>query len=625
MNSVAQTTPRFSVIIPTYQRRDVVVESVRALARQDFDGAFEVIVVVDGSTDGTSSSLRALRLPFPLKVLEQTNQGASRARNRGADAAGGEILLFLDDDMESHPRLLAEHDRSHRAGADVVLGQMPLHPDSPPSVLTPGVREWAERRTRRLSALGAALTLHDLLTGQMSVRREAYQKVGGFDTHFTRNGTFGNEDVDFGYRLMRHGSRIVFNVAAVSWQRYVVRPRQYLRQYQQAGHADVVFARKHPEQAATIFALSKIERPSNRLLWGPLVALSPVSAPVTGAIRWFALSRAEGGAQDVTTARWFRGAKRLEYLKGVREAGGIPRPRALRVLAYHSISERDGAGFSEPYTVTPEQFRKQIDTLLRAGYHFVSATEALRFLRGEGGLPRRPVLLTFDDCYQDLLDNALPVLQERGIPAVAFAVTGQIGGTNAWDIERGALARKLLDGDGLRELAHNGVEIGAHSRAHKRLAKLSAEELAEQVAGSVADLARRGVGRPRLFSYPYGESNEAVRHAVREAGVQAAFGVESGFVCPGCDTYQIQRIEILRGDTGWKFRWKVAVAGPLIDPRRGVRSLLPGLWQRFGPRFLQAARRRAVAFPREAMWVAKVALRQAMPVPALRRLRTMFE
>ncbi len=319
---------RFSVVIPTYQRRDVVVANVAALAGQEFTGHFEVIVVVDGSTDSTAEALRALQVPFPLNVIEQPNQGASRARNRGAQAARGEVLLFLDDDMESDPHLLAEHERSHRAGADVVFGHMPLHPDSPPSVLTQGIHDWAERHKQRLSVPGASLTLHDFLTGQMSLCKEVFDHCGGFDTDFTCGGTFGNEDVDFGYRLQQNGHRLLFNPAAISWQKYVVKPRQYLRQYRQAGRADVIFARKHPEQAATIFRLSKRDRPSNRLVWGPLVALAPLSAPILGFVRWYALRRAERGLVDDHTSKWFRRAKRIEYLKGVRGAGGVPRPRS---------------------------------------------------------------------------------------------------------------------------------------------------------------------------------------------------------------------------------------------------------------------------------------------------------
>ena len=94
-----QQLPSFSIVVPTYQRRAVVCDAVRALARLDYPGELELIVVVDGSTDGTIEALAELECPFPFRILEQLNSGAAHARNRGAAAAANDIILFLDDDM----------------------------------------------------------------------------------------------------------------------------------------------------------------------------------------------------------------------------------------------------------------------------------------------------------------------------------------------------------------------------------------------------------------------------------------------------------------------------------------------------------------------------------------------
>ena len=207
---------------------------------------FEVIVVVDGSTDGTATALRDLRLPFVLTVLEQANQGSAAARSAGGFAARGDILLFMDDDMEPDSGLLAQHDRSHRCGSEVVLGHIPLHPDSPPGLLSTWVKRWVDRRALRLSVPDTPVQISDLVGGQISVSRKAFYTVGGFDASLTRGGAFGNEDVDFGYRLLQHGYRAVFNPDAISHQRYTVTGHQFLRQWREAGSASVRFARKHP-------------------------------------------------------------------------------------------------------------------------------------------------------------------------------------------------------------------------------------------------------------------------------------------------------------------------------------------------------------------------------------------
>jgi glycosyltransferase involved in cell wall biosynthesis len=309
--------PRFSIVIPTYQRRDVVIASIRALEHQDFKGGFEVIVVVDGSTDDSAQALQKLNLNFPFKVIEQSNRGAAAARNRGADCAIGDIILFLDDDMEADPQMLSEHDRSHREGADVVIGDIPLHPQSPSNFLSEGIKKWAEKRRQYLSSSDAKLGFRDILTGQLSIARSTFDKQKGFDTQFTQDGFFGNEDVDFGYRLVKEHFKIVFNPDAVSRQRYVVTPRQYLKQYRQAGYSAVALARKHPEQINQVFPSNRRETNIDRYLgrW-----IRPV-------VRLFVLTMIDLGFENKKTLKLFQWVRKLEWCRGVREGGGIPENR----------------------------------------------------------------------------------------------------------------------------------------------------------------------------------------------------------------------------------------------------------------------------------------------------------
>jgi glycosyltransferase involved in cell wall biosynthesis len=314
---------RFSVIVPTYQRRDVVLRTVAALDRQSMRD-FEAIVVVDGSTDGSAAALRALDIAFPLRVAEQANGGAAQARNSGAALAGGELLLTLDDDMEADPAMLAEHDRSHREGADVVLGDIPVHPDSPSSMLSWGVGDWARRRCERLSSPGAEIRLDDLLTGQLSISRIAYDAVGGFDAKFTREGLFGGEDIDFGHRLRKAGYAIAFNPTAVSHQYYDVAPASYLRRAREAGRSDRELVAKHPELADEMAASPSFKTRRSRWLLTPLVyAPAWLSAPLRAA----AIVLVRSGLKGPRARRAFFAVRTLEYLRGVRLAGrGFPGP-----------------------------------------------------------------------------------------------------------------------------------------------------------------------------------------------------------------------------------------------------------------------------------------------------------
>ena len=304
---------RFSVIIPTYQRRDLVVSSVLALTRQEWPSGFEVIVVVDGSTDGSADALRALHTPFPLIVIEQPNSGSAAARNAGVARATAPLLLFLDDDMESHPRLLLEHDASHRAGAAAVMGHIPVHPQSPPGLLTQRVGIWAEDRAKRLGQDGVVLGLEDMLTGQLSISRDLFLRLSGFDTAFRQKVTSGNADTDFGCRLLESGCAVVFNPRAISWQTYIVSPSSYLRRFREAGRADVRFVRKHPNQYDQIFSARKLRERRRWMI--PLVGV---------ALRTVAARRVATGRTDQRTTRWFSKARWCEYWLGVAEAGGMP-------------------------------------------------------------------------------------------------------------------------------------------------------------------------------------------------------------------------------------------------------------------------------------------------------------
>jgi peptidoglycan/xylan/chitin deacetylase (PgdA/CDA1 family)/glycosyltransferase involved in cell wall biosynthesis len=566
--------------MPTYQRCAVVAASVTMLAAQD-GPAFEVIVVVDGSTDGTADTLRALDVPFPLRVVEQPNAGASRARNRGAGLAAGSVLLFLDDDMHAAPDLLRAHDDAYATGADAVIGHIPVHPDTPRTFLTRGLDGWAEQRAHRLADSGGELTLADLLTGQLSVRREVFFALGGFDEDFTRGGSFGGEDTDFGQRLLAAGYRAVFSPAAVSWQYYVVPPATYLRQWHQAGRADVLYMRKHPGEADRVYRSHRPESRVNRYLWRPLTRVPALSTAAAAAARRAVLTLAARRPDDRRVGRIFFKVRDLEYWRGVQRAGGVPAPRPARVLCYHSLSDLAGSPVIAEYGVPAAHFRRQLRALRRAGFHFVTLDEVLRSVEGTAGLPRRPVLVTFDDCYVDLLEAGVPVLRDEQVPAVAFAVAGLVGGSNDWDTGLGAPLLPLLDVEGLQALERSGVEIGAHGRTHRPLTGLSDDELAGETAGAAAQLAALGISRPAVFAYPHGEHDERARRQVGAAGFRAAFTVTPGLVRPAePDRYALRRVEVLRRDGhGVRLLAKVALAGrvpPLRPPvRRAVRALPP--------------------------------------------------
>jgi GT2 family glycosyltransferase/peptidoglycan/xylan/chitin deacetylase (PgdA/CDA1 family) len=563
-------TPRFSVVIPTYRRRDRVLRNVAALADQSLTD-FEAIVVDDGSDDGSAAGLRGLETPFPLAVLEQENQGAAAARNVGARAARGEILLFLDDDMEADPSLLAEHDRSHREGADLVVGDMPLHPDSPPGLLSWGVGLWAQTRRERLTAAGAEPGLDDLLTGQMSISRGSFERLGGFDTSFTREGLFGGEDIDFSYRVVKAGLRIGFNPAAVSYQYYDVDPAAYLRRSRETGRSEEELVLKHPEQRDRFDAAPAFHTRRSRWLLGPLVtAPDRFSRP----LRAVAVALVRSGRRGQFTRRLFFGMRTVEHRRGARLARKAAATGSVLVLAFHAVSDLGDDPILAEYGVPPRRFAEHLDALARRGWRFVDLDAVLAALDGRAQLPEKALLVSFDDAYVDLLSEGCPILEEREIPALAFAVAGLTGGSNEWDQPLGAREMRLLDADGLRALRRHGVEVGSHGMNHQPLSKLTPEESEREVRESAEVLESIGLPRPRAFSYPHGEWNRPAAAAARSAGYEVAFTVTPGRVERTCDRYALPRIEVLAGDTPTRLRLKLAIAGWPSRLRRPLLRLI---------------------------------------------------
>jgi len=560
---------KFSVVIPTYRRRERVLRHVEALAEQTWKD-FEVIVVDDGSGDGTAAALRRLETPFPLIVVEQENQGAAQARNVGARAAAGELLLFLDDDMEADPALLAEHERSHREGADLVVGDMPLHPGSPPGLLSWGVGVWAQTRRERLTESGAEPGLDDLLTGQMSISREAFERLGGFDTSFTREGLFGGEDIDFSYRVVKAGMRAAFNPAAISYQYYAVDPAAYLRRSRETGRSEEELVLKHPEQADRLAAAPDFHTRRSRWLLGPLVkAPEWAGAP----LRRLAVAAARSGRRDVYTRRLFFGMRTVEHRRGAWLARRAAATGGVTVLAFHAVSDLGDDPVLAEYGVPPARFAEHLEALARRGWTFVDLDAVLAALDGRAQLPERALLLTFDDCYLDLLNEAAPLLAERNIPAVAFAVAGLTGAANEWDRPLGARELRLLDAEGLRALVAAGIEVGSHGMNHRQLTKLPIEEAAAEIRDSAAALEALGLPQPRTFSYPHGECNPQIEAAVRESGYRAAFTVTAGVVERGGDRYALPRIEVLASDTPARLRLKLAAASWPPPLRRRILRL----------------------------------------------------
>jgi peptidoglycan/xylan/chitin deacetylase (PgdA/CDA1 family) len=172
------------------------------------------------------------------------------------------------------------------------------------------------------------------------------------------------------------------------------------------------------------------------------------------------------------------------------------------------------------------------------------------------------VLLTFDDAYVSTLTHALPLLRRFGMTAVVFVPTAHVGGSNEWD----GGGEPLMDVEQLRQLAPT-FELALHSHRHPNYRRLGADAIRTDLFDNVA--AMRATGLPFLpaFAFPYGgrpkdrATNEAMRDAMRQAGIKLAFRIGGRLNrLPLRDRYEVQRIDINGTDTMRSFARKVRLA-----------------------------------------------------------------
>ncbi|HEX4729495.1 MAG TPA: glycosyltransferase, partial [Jatrophihabitans sp.] len=229
---------RCSVIIPTYNRADLLAYTLDSLVRQDLPGSdFEVLVIDDGSTDRTATLVEGYHDRLRLRYFFQPDQGwrVAQARNVGIAEAAGEVCVFIDTGVLLHSGCLRAHLASHpvAAGAQVVLGYVhgyalegaeaaefsravdPTDPDASIAAFDgrwPDIRESLYvRYADRIDGLPAPWILH--WTCNVSTPTERLRAIGGFDEQFR---SWGGEDIDLGYRLHLAGARFVLNRSASS-------------------------------------------------------------------------------------------------------------------------------------------------------------------------------------------------------------------------------------------------------------------------------------------------------------------------------------------------------------------------------------------------------------------------
>lgn len=204
----------------------------------------------------------------------------------------------------------------------------------------------------------------------------------------------------------------------------------------------------------------------------------------------------------------------------------------IPVLLYHRIGMTAGA-----LTVTPEQFKKDLNNLKRSGYVSITQKDFQNFIYARDvSLPDKPVFITFDDGYDDNYFNAFPILKEHGMTATFFVITNLL---NAPD----RLAKAHI-----REMFAEGMSFGSHTQSHRALGELSYQENISECSGSKKALEDvLGISIESL-AYPRGSYNHDTIEAMRQSGYTMGFTVINGRCSRYDNAFVLRRIPLFSYD-----------------------------------------------------------------------------
>jgi glycosyltransferase involved in cell wall biosynthesis len=317
-----------SVVVPTFNRRDRLERVLVSLAHQDLAEPFEVIVVSDGSTDGTDEYLDGPGTPLQVVALRQRNQGPAAARNLGVERARADIIVFIDDDVVPSPALLRKHLEAHRRRGDdiVVIGPMLNPPEHRMTTWISWEQEMLAKQYQAMEHGEYTATARQFYTGNASLHVHNFRAVGGFDPSLRRA-----EDVELAFRLADIGLSFEFELDAVGYH-WAERSYESWRQTAYTyGRNDIVFARDLGREWLFEFIgdVHSWHHPALRFLTNLCVTRPQLRPRTVKMLEWVITPFADGMRRRI--ARYaLSGVYSIEYHRGVAdELGSVDAYRRL--------------------------------------------------------------------------------------------------------------------------------------------------------------------------------------------------------------------------------------------------------------------------------------------------------
>ncbi|MFP4528467.1 MAG: glycosyltransferase [Candidatus Kapaibacterium sp.] len=243
-----QNEIKISVIIPTFNRSDILIKCLEALARQTLaSDELEAIVIDDGSTDDTRAQIESFSAPFDLKYIHQENAGPGAARNRGIDAARGEFVLIINDDTIAAADLLERHleaQSANRGRRLAVLGTFDYIAEARRRPFVNFMQRSSMVFAYPVMKGGEVYPYRFFWTCNISIERSALIEAGKFDEDFSDPMI---EDTELGWRLEKLGWRVLYLPEARSMHHHSIDAVQFARRQWMSGKNSVKLFRKHPD------------------------------------------------------------------------------------------------------------------------------------------------------------------------------------------------------------------------------------------------------------------------------------------------------------------------------------------------------------------------------------------
>lgn len=228
----------------------------------------------------------------------------------------------------------------------------------------------------------------------------------------------------------------------------------------------------------------------------------------------------------------------------------------IKVLMYHNIVDDENTN-TQWTNINKEEFSKHLSLLDKWGFTPITFKDYLLFINGELLVPKKPVILTFDDGFEGVYKIAFPLLKKLGWNAVVFAIGDKKIRKDLWNNNFGNKVSNLLNPEQILEMHDAGFEIGSHSMSHQYLPNKPYSNSWYEIVKSKEELENLIGSEVQSFCYPYGALNKYLKQMVKIAGYSIGCGVYTGPPKFGQDIFDVRRITIPRGTNSFSFAIKL--------------------------------------------------------------------